>query len=251
MALTFGVEFYTGHPSAPWGDLADEPHKHIEPRCLPPARLVDPSRMKKADMGRIYMFWFERQKTSRKPLRFKHNLLPSTQAAKIRSNRGVGLQKGKRKEYMEISESEGDEEEQPGRGPEDGSPAVGRNKPEQYLESICEDNIFLACVKRSARLKVGNFSSLESITHTIIGRATFTNIWPLLGDMGILQGLPPLGVLQRIRDGFAWVYADMACHKSLGSFWGIWETNQISGASSPSRNWHGLERPDSCRIHGG
>ena len=167
--LILGVEFWTGHPAAPWGDLADDPQKFIEARCIPPVQLVDPSRMKKADMSLIYAFWFQRQKTSGKPLRFKKNLL-ATHTAKIRLDSRGASNKGKEKEYVEISDAETDndaqrdknaetekETEEPGKeGPADGSPAAGRSKPEDYLESLCLDEVFGACVKHSAELKVGN-----------------------------------------------------------------------------------------------
>jgi hypothetical protein len=150
------VEFFTGHPSAPWGELANDPHKLIEARCIPPAQIIDPSRLKKTPLVQIYEFWFQRQKTSPKPLRFIKDKHSTTQAAQNRLETQVVLEKRKRREYMEVTDVEEDGEEEPA----DTSPAaIANNKREDYLKSLCDDVVFVACVTRSAKLKVSNLSS--------------------------------------------------------------------------------------------
>jgi hypothetical protein len=160
--LTSLVEFFTGHPAVPWGELTNDPHKLIESRCIPPTQILDPSQLKRTQLVQIYEFWFQRQHTSTKPLRFIKDKCPTTQAAQRRLEGKAMSRKGKQREYVEISDvdADGEEEEIQRREPVYDSPAATpNNKIEDYLKSLCDDIVFLACITRSAKLKVSKVCS--------------------------------------------------------------------------------------------
>jgi hypothetical protein len=168
--------YYTGFPSAPWGELGENPTKFIHPKYIPRSgSILDPSRLKKRDLDNIYHFWYLRQLAGKRPLKFLSDNRPTTKQSEIRLAKLK--RKGKQAQYEELSDEEEEDEDEDeigadmedqetgdvegsGSGPmvDTGSPAAHKDLPVAYLESLSNDPNYRACITLSKIVKVSVFS---------------------------------------------------------------------------------------------